>query len=120
MALFALFTSPPILQGALSSSLRTASQSPTLADTTARPSAHALTGSPPVCSSAWKAGVREYWLVDARKELLQFDILRHTSRGYVATRKRDGWMKSAVFGKSFRLTQQPNGMGHPDYTLAVR
>jgi Uma2 family endonuclease len=68
----------------------------------------------------WEAGVREYWLVDVRSDPLQFDILRHTSRGYVATRKRDGWMKSAVFGKSFHLTQQPNGMGHPEYTLAMR
>jgi hypothetical protein len=32
----------------------------------------------------WYAGVREYWLVDARKEPLQFDILRHTARGYAA------------------------------------
>jgi Uma2 family endonuclease len=68
----------------------------------------------------WEAEVREYWLVDARKEPLHFDILRHTARGFVATRKRDGWMKSAVFGKSFRLTQEANGLGHPDYTLEVR
>jgi Uma2 family endonuclease len=68
----------------------------------------------------WEAGVREYWLVDARKEPLRFDILRHTARGFVATRKRDGWIKSAVFGKSFRLTQDANGLGHPYYTLEVR
>jgi Uma2 family endonuclease len=68
----------------------------------------------------WEAGVREYWLVDVRPEPLQFDILRHTSRGYAATRKRDGWLKSAVFGKSFRLIQQSNGMGHPEYTLEAR
>src|SRR5438105_4589106 len=35
----------------------------------------------------WEAGIPEYWLVDARKEPLKFDILRHTSRGYVAARK---------------------------------
>jgi Uma2 family endonuclease len=68
----------------------------------------------------WKAGVREYWLVDARKEPLQFDILRRTAKGFAATRKQGGWMKSAVFGKSFRLTQQTNALGHPEYTLAVR
>jgi Uma2 family endonuclease len=68
----------------------------------------------------WEAGIREYWLVDARREPLKFDILRHTPKGYAATRKQDGWMKSAVFGKSFRLTQRLNQLGHPEYTLEVR
>jgi len=35
----------------------------------------------------WEAGVREYWLVDARREPLTFDILRHTAKGFAATRK---------------------------------
>jgi Uma2 family endonuclease len=68
----------------------------------------------------WEADIREYWLVDARKEPLKFDILRHTPRGYVATRKQDGWSKSAVFGKSFKLTQRKNDLGHPEFTLVVR
>jgi Uma2 family endonuclease len=68
----------------------------------------------------WEAGIREYWLVDARREPLKFDILRHTAKGYAATRKQDGWMKSSVFGKSFRLTQQVNQLGYPEYTLEVR
>jgi hypothetical protein len=67
-----------------------------------------------------EAGVREYWLVDARKEPLTFDILRHTARGYRATRKQDGWVESAVFGKSFRLTRQAGTLGHPEFTLAMR
>lgn len=68
----------------------------------------------------WEADIREYWLVDARKEPLSFDILRHTAKGYTATRKQDGWIKSAVFGKSFRLTQEADVLGHPEYTLAMR
>jgi Uma2 family endonuclease len=68
----------------------------------------------------WEADVPEYWLVDARKEPLQFDIFRHTRRGYVATRKQGGWVKSAVFGKSFRLTQETTALNHPEYTLEVR
>lgn len=68
----------------------------------------------------WEAGAREYWLVDVRREPLRFDVLRHTARGYSAARRRDGWVRSAVFGKSFRLTQEPNGLGHPEYTLEVR
>jgi Uma2 family endonuclease len=68
----------------------------------------------------WDAGIREYWLVDARHDPLTFEILRHTAKGYVATRKQAGWLKSAVFGKSFRLVQEVNPLGHPVYTLDVR
>jgi Uma2 family endonuclease len=68
----------------------------------------------------WDAGIKEYWLVDARGERLSFDVFRHTTKGYVATRKKDGWLKSAVFGKSFRLARQEDEFGHPDYTLEVR
>jgi Uma2 family endonuclease len=67
----------------------------------------------------WEARIPEYWLVDVRKEL-RFDILRHTARGYVATKKQEGWIRSAVLGKSFRLTATMNKQGHPDYTLHVK
>src|SRR5207253_1770358 len=39
----------------------------------------------------WQAGIPEYWLVDARGEAVTFEILRHTPRGYVSTRKQSGW-----------------------------
>lgn len=68
----------------------------------------------------WQAGIREYWLVDARQEPIRFDIFRRTAKGYTATRKQDGWLKSAVFGKSFQLTQRAGALGHPEYTLAIR
>lgn len=68
----------------------------------------------------WEAGIPEYWLIDARKSPLTFDIFRHSTRGFTATRKSGGWIKFAVFGKSFRLTAETNGMGHPDYTLEVK
>jgi Uma2 family endonuclease len=67
----------------------------------------------------WEAGVREYWLVDAREEPLSFDILRHTPKGYRTTPKKDGWIKSNVFGKSFRLAQETCEHGDPEYTLEV-
>lgn len=68
----------------------------------------------------WRAGVREYWLVDARQAPLQFDILGHTPAGYVAVPPVDGWIASAVLGKSFQLTQQTDPLGHPRFTLAVK
>lgn len=66
------------------------------------------------------AGIPEYWLVDARGDRLQFDILRHTAKGYSPTRKPGGWIKSAVFGKAFRLVQELDEAGLPEFTLAVR
>jgi Uma2 family endonuclease len=68
----------------------------------------------------WLAGIPEYWLVDPLGDQLQFDILRHTPKGYVATRRQGGWIKSAVFGKAFRLTEKTRKGGHTQYVLEVR
>lgn len=68
----------------------------------------------------YDAGVREYWLVDARGTSLRFDIYRAGPKGFVAVRKSSGWVKSAVLGKSFRFAAKPNPIGHPDYALDVR
>jgi Uma2 family endonuclease len=65
----------------------------------------------------WEAGIREYWLVDARPDPLSFNILRYTPKGYRTTAKKDGWIKSRVFGKSFRLTRRMSAIGYPEYTL---
>jgi Uma2 family endonuclease len=68
----------------------------------------------------WNAGIPEYWLIDAREEPLRFDVWRHGPKGYVLIRKQAGWVKSAVLGKAFRLTQQENELGLPEFDLAVR
>jgi Uma2 family endonuclease len=67
----------------------------------------------------WRAGIPEYWLVDARKAPLQFDILSWTERGYSATRRRQGWLKSKVFGRSFLLETKPDRLGHPQFFLRL-
>jgi Uma2 family endonuclease len=66
------------------------------------------------------AGVREYWLVDAREEPPTFDILRHTAKGFAATRKQGGWVRSAVFDRAFRLEQSTDRLGRGRYTVEVR
>jgi Uma2 family endonuclease len=68
----------------------------------------------------WRAGVREYWLADPRRQELAFDILKYGPKGYVAARKQGGWIKSTVFGKSFRLTRGTDPVGLATYTLDVR
>ena len=66
------------------------------------------------------AGIPEYWLVNPLGGRLEFDILRLTRGRYLATRKSAGWIKSAVFGKSFRLVELPDDHDLPQYDLQVR
>ena len=55
-------------------------------------------------SAYWKAGVTEYWLMDARGERLSFRIFRHGSEGFEsAQRDADGFQYSTVFQQWFRL-----------------
>jgi len=68
----------------------------------------------------WKAGVREYWVAEPGGEQPRFEILRHTTRGFRPTRSTEGWMKSAVFGHSFRLSATRGTDDLPEYTLEVR
>ena len=68
----------------------------------------------------WEAGITEYWLVDARGDAIEFDILKRGPKGYIATRKQAGWLKSAVFGKSFKLTRANDSQGNPEFTLHVK
>ncbi|MFO0808552.1 MAG: Uma2 family endonuclease [Gemmataceae bacterium] len=68
----------------------------------------------------WAAGVPEFWLVDARGDAPQFDILKHAANGYVAARKSAGWLKSAVFGRAFRLTRGTDRRGKPEFRLETR
>jgi Uma2 family endonuclease len=67
-----------------------------------------------------QAGIPEYWLVDARAEDLVFRILLRRKNGYVAAPGKDGWQRSKVFQRSFRLTRKLNDFGLWHYTLHVR
>lgn len=66
------------------------------------------------------AGIPEYWLINPLAGEVAFDILRLTARGYSTTRKNDGWIKSAVFGKSFKLVQEEGSGELPEYRLLLR
>ena len=68
----------------------------------------------------WKAGIPEFWIVDGRHDAVQFTVLKRTTRGYSAVRNAAGWLKSPVFGKSFRLTRRLDELGHPDFVLDVK
>ena len=67
------------------------------------------------------AGIREYWLVDARKDPLRFDLLRLSRGAYAAARKhREGWARSEVLGRWFRLQRQEGPDGFPEFVLESR
>lgn len=68
----------------------------------------------------WEAGIPEFWLVDARGERLDFQILKHGAKGYTDTRKIGGWVKSVVFDRSFKLTRDVDEVGDPEYTLEIK
>ncbi len=66
------------------------------------------------------AGVREYWVIDARGESLDFDIYKSGAKGFTAVRQTGGWLKSPVLGKSFRFDVSKDPIGHPNYVLRVK
>jgi Uma2 family endonuclease len=69
----------------------------------------------------YDAGVLEYWLIDARTEDVRFELLKRGAEGFTATRRQSGgWLKSDVFGRSFRLVRGTDPLGKPIYTLESR
>ena len=68
----------------------------------------------------WNAGVPEYWLIDARGGEIKFTIYRRGPKGYAVARKTDGWVKSQVFSRSFRLVHRPGSFGWQDYRLEMK
>jgi Uma2 family endonuclease len=67
-----------------------------------------------------RAKIPEYWLIDSRGEEIQLQILVWRRSSYVPAQPRDGWHKSPVFGRSFRLERTRNRIGRWNYKLAVR
>jgi Uma2 family endonuclease len=67
-----------------------------------------------------RAGIPEYWLVDARGEEVLLQILHRRKGGYAVAPARGGWQHSRVFGRSFRLERQTGRRGLWRYTLHVK
>jgi Uma2 family endonuclease len=66
-----------------------------------------------------KAGIAEYWLIDARGDDIEFVILTHKKTGYAQTQSKGGWQRSKVFARDFRLTRRQDEFGLWEYTLAI-
>jgi len=67
-----------------------------------------------------QVGVKEYWLIDARGEELSFQILHWRKTGYVVAPSHEGWQRSRVFRRSFRLERTRDKRGLCRYRLQVQ
>jgi Uma2 family endonuclease len=66
----------------------------------------------------FQAGVPEFWLADARKEQLVFQIHRRGESGYEAVEAdSDRFQPSAIFGCSFRLDGRRDAQGNWTFDL---
>jgi hypothetical protein len=57
-------------------------------------------------SAYHKAGIEEYWLIDARSNEISFQILGWQPANYIAMPAKGGWVHSRVFEREFRLTRR--------------
>jgi Uma2 family endonuclease len=68
-----------------------------------------------------RAKIPEYWLIDARGDEIEFQILHWKKSGYAAAPVTpDGWQRSNMFHREFKLERQLNRRGAWTYTLTVR
>jgi len=67
----------------------------------------------------YKAGVKEYWLADARSDAVQFQILLRGSKGFQAS-EMEKWQVSRVFARKFRLERSRNRAGLWCFNLRSR
>jgi Uma2 family endonuclease len=66
----------------------------------------------------FSAGILEYWLIDARGEQIQFEILRRGPRGFSAAEPATRPQPSDVLSGRWELTRARNRVGLFTYTLA--
>lgn len=68
----------------------------------------------------FRAGVREYWLIDALDDKLEFQVFTPGASSFVPVTSQSGWLASSVFGRMFRLTREKAADGIWQYTLHVQ
>jgi Uma2 family endonuclease len=67
-----------------------------------------------------KAGIGEYWLIDARGDDVDFKILIHGEDDYEPARNVGNWQVSPTFGKRFCLRRITDEIGGIDYRLDMK
>jgi Uma2 family endonuclease len=64
-----------------------------------------------------RAGIPEYWLIDALGDEIDFKLLRRGARNYIAVESHRGWLSSPLFGRSFKLIRERDEDGDWQYEL---
>ncbi len=67
-----------------------------------------------------KAGIPEYWVVDARGDEIHFQILARGKKAYNLVPQQGGWQRSKVFRRLFRLQRKQHALGPWVYTLHAK
>lgn len=68
----------------------------------------------------FRAGIGEYWLIDARGDQINFQILVRGTTGFEPVTERKGWLASPLFQRRFRLVRERDRMDFWEYTLEVK
>jgi Uma2 family endonuclease len=68
----------------------------------------------------FRAGILEYWLIDARGAEVEMQILHRGPDEFVAAPRQGSWQLSEVFGRSFRLERRQGRQGLWQYTLRMK
>jgi Uma2 family endonuclease len=66
-----------------------------------------------------KAGIAEYWLIDARSTSPTLDILQWTDRGYQAAPIAESGQLSRVLSRHVALIQETDPLGNPRYVFRI-
>ena len=67
----------------------------------------------------FRAGITEFWLVDALGNDLQFTIFHRARESFEASPVQDGWIESQVFERRFRLERYLDQFGTWVYRMHV-
>jgi Uma2 family endonuclease len=69
----------------------------------------------------FKAGVREFWLIDARRDELS-SVIHFRGKGRFVAQERDeqAFQRSRVLKRRLRLDRQEDGHGHWQYDLRIK
>lgn len=69
----------------------------------------------------YEAGVKEYWIIDARSNSLRFDIMARGTRKFAKRRTdEDGYIRSSVLDQKVRLTRTRMSQGYASYTFRMK
>ena len=68
----------------------------------------------------YRAGIPEYWLIDALGDEIDFKLLRRGNREYIQVEPERGWLTSAVFDRRFKFTRVRDEDGDWQYDLKIK